>query len=431
MNNQYVYIDTYGCSANQNNSEILAGLLIQSGYQVTKNKEIADVIVVNSCVVKNKTEDKIKRKIQNLKDSGKLTIVTGCMANTDKGQINKLNPKAYLLGTNHLKSIVKLIKDYDSKLFVTNNYISKEKDEKILLPKIPLNKLISITQISEGCLSKCSFCKTKLAKGNLYSYPIEMIVRSIENDLVSGSKEVWITSQGNACYGMDRGKRDLPELLRRILSIEHDFKLRLGMMHPFHLFPILEELIEIYKNDKMYKFLHIPVQSASDKVLKDMKRNHEMRIVEQIIDRFKKEFTDAVTSTDIITGYPTETDYDHQKNLDFIDKYKPDVLNLSKFSKHKGTEAEKLEELSIEIIAKRNSELMRAHRNTALENKRKFLKKEIKAFVNKETYLQNIYEARDDNYNIVLIKSDDNILGKNVFVRIEKIGAHHMIGEIV
>ena len=431
MDNKYVYIDTYGCSANQNNSEILAGLLIQSGYKVTNNKEIADVFVINSCVVKNKTEDKIKRKIQNLKNNEKLTIVTGCMANTDNGQINKLNPRVFLLKTDYLKSIVKLIKDYDSKLFITNNYILEEKNEKILLPKMSLNKLISITQISEGCLSRCSFCKTKLAKGNLYSYPMEKIVSSIENDLVSGSKEVWITSQGNACYGIDRGKRELPELLKKILSLEHDFKLRLGMMHPYHLYPILNELIEIYKNDKMYKFLHIPIQSASDKVLKDMKRNHEMKIVEQIIDRFKTEFPDAVISTDMITGYPIETDYDHQKNLDFINKYRPDVLNLSKFSKHKGTEAEKFEELSIEIINKRNSELMRAHRNMALENKRKFLKKEIKIFVNKNTFLKNIYEARDDNYNIILIKSDDRIIGKNLQVKIEKIGAHHMIGEIV
>lgn len=428
----YVYIETYGCSANQNNSEIIAGLLTQSGYQITNNQDIADTIILNTCVVKNKTENKIKRRIQDLSKTKKQTIVTGCMPETDSKQIQKLNPKALLLGTHQTKSVVKLLNDYSSGLSITNNqkYLSKENEEKILLPKIPINKLISITQILEGCLSSCSFCKTKLAKGNVFSYPQDKIIRSIESDLQSGAKEVWLTSQGNACYGMDRDKQELPELIEKILNLKHNFKLRIGMMNPQHLYTILDEMIEIYKHPKVYKFLHIPIQSGSDKILKDMRRPYTVKQVEHIINKFKTNFPNIVISTDIITGYPTETQEDHKQTLEFIGKYKPDVFNLSTFSKHKGTPAEKLTELSIEIINQRNKETMNLHRQTAFENKKKFLNKITKVFINKKLP-ENLHEARDENYNIVLINSDENILGKNLYVEIKQVGVHHMIGEAI
>jgi len=430
MYNKLVYIETYGCSANQNNSEILAGLLTQSGYQITNNKEIADTVILNTCVVKNKTEKKIKRKLQDLAKEDKLTIVTGCMPDTDAANIKKLNPQALLVGTKQLTTIVKTINDKNSPLRITNSFI-KEKEEKILLPKIPFNKLVSITQISEGCLSHCTFCKTKLSKGNLHSYPQEKIITSIKNDLVAGAKEVWLTSQGNECYGMDKGKRELPPLLEKILNLPHTFKLRLGMMNPKNVLPILDELVQIYKHPKMYKFLHIPIQSAANSVLEEMKRNYTIKEAETIITAFQKVFPDITIATDIITGYPTESEIHHQENIKFIQTYKPSVLNLSKFSKHKNTQADSLTELPIEILNKRNAELMRVHRNTAAENKKAFLNKKIKVLVNTKTTMQNIYEARDENYNIVLVKSTDKvILGKTKEVTITKLGVHHMIGEL-
>ena len=430
----YVYIDTYGCTANQNNSEIMAGLLTQSGHQITNNQDIADIIIINTCVVKGKTENKIKRKIQDIAEiyPDKLTIITGCMPETDSKAIRKLNNNTIVLGTHQLKSIVKLINENHTKRFeekTQKSYLSKHNEEKILLPKIPKNKLISITQISEGCLRNCTYCKTKLAKGKLFSYDMNKIIKSIESDLRNTAKEVFITSQDNASYGLDKGKNLLPELLNNILNLKHNFKLRLGMVDPGFFYPILDEMIEIYKNPKMYKFLHIPIQSASDNVLTSMKRPHKIEKAFEIINRFRKEFPDITISTDIIAGYPTETNEDFKKNLDFIEKFKPDVFNLSKFSKHKGTFAENLKELPINKINFRTSELMRAHRQTAFENKKKFLNKTINVFVDNKK--QGFYEARDNNYNIVLIPSANNILGKNIKVKIKQIAVHHMLAEII
>tara|TARA_Y100000310_G_scaffold337331_1_gene424146 strand:- start:407 stop:1624 length:1218 start_codon:yes stop_codon:yes gene_type:complete len=403
---KYIYIETYGCTANRNNSEILKGKLIQQGHKITNNLEIAETIIINTCIVKGKTENKIFRRIQDLAKTypNKQMLVSGCMTETNKKEIRKLNPKANFL----------------------------ELNKKLLIPKIPDNKLIGITQISEGCFGNCTYCKTRLAKGKLKSFDMNDIVKSVENDLKAGAKEIWITSQDNANYGMDQDnkKQKLPELLNKILDLKHRFKLRLGMMDPNNVLPILDNLIEIYKNKKIYKFIHIPIQSASNKVLKDMNRIYNIEDVEQIIEKFRKQIPDIVISTDIIVGYPTESEKDHDKNIEFIRKFKPDVFNLSKMSIHKKTLAEKLKPLDIKIISKRTTELMKIHRETALENKQKYLGKNINIFINKKLE-KNLFEGRDKNYNIIIIKSDNNILGKNVNVKIDKIGVHHMIGEVI
>lgn len=432
-----VYIETYGCSANQNNSEIMAGILKQSGFNITNNENIADVIILNSCVVKGKTESKIKRRIQDLgknKEKDKLLIISGCMPETDSKQLKSINKSIIFLGINHVKDISKVIRDYYENKFdwqKQDYYLSSQREEKLLVPKMPSNDLISITQISEGCLGSCTFCKTKLAKGSLFSYSQEDILKSIESDLKNGAKEVWITSQDNANYGLDKGKRELPELLLKILSLKHKFKLRLGMMDPNNVLPILNELIEVYKNDKIYKFLHIPVQSASNKVLKDMNRFYTYSDIEQIIYKFKEAFPNITIATDLIVGYPAEADSDFKDSLNFVIKHKPSVLNLSKMSIHKDTPAAKLIPIDSKIIAKRASELMQVHRKTAEENKIQFLNKNIEVFVNKKLG-GNLYECRDDYYNIVILTSDNkSILGKKLKVNIKQIGVHHMIGTIV
>jgi len=308
-------------------------------------------------------------------------------------------------------------------------YLSKCDEVKVGLPKIPENKLISITQISEGCLGNCSYCKTKLAKGDLVSFDMDKIVKSIESDLQQGANEVWITSQDCASYGVDKyGNSKLVELLERILKLKHRFKLRLGMMNLDGLSSILDDMIEVYKNKKMYKFLHIPIQSGSDKILKDMNRGYKISEVKEIVNKFRKEFPDITIATDIIVGYPTEGDKEFKDSLEFVESVKPDVFNLSKFSKHKGTKAWKLKELSGEVISKRASELMDCHREGALENKKKFIGLKINVFVNKKLG-KGLFEARDENYNIVLINGED-LLGKNVEVIIKNVGVHHLIGEI-
>jgi len=442
QNQKLAYIETYGCSANQNNSEILAGILNRAGFIIANNEEIADIIILNTCVVKDKTINKIKRRIQDLKQfssqKDKILIIAGCMPETEKlKKLKNLNKNLIFLGTHHFKDILNLIRDYENKKLddkkqqeYLGNTKPEERELKLCLPKLPNNKLISIHQISEGCNGNCSYCLTKLAKHELFSYPKEQIIKSIESDLENGAKEIWLTCQDCASYGLDKGKAELPALLKEILNLKHKFKLRLGMMDINNLIPIEKELLEIYKDKKMYKFLHIPIQSASNNILKHMNRKYTIEEAETIINSFRKEFPDIVIATDIIVGYPTETEQDLKKNIEFTKKLKPDVLNISRFSSHKETEAGKLKPLETKILKQRASELMKIHRKTAEENKEKYKNRIIKVFVNKKIG-NNLHEARDENYNITLVKCKKEFLGKEAEVKITEIGVHHLIGELI
>lgn len=424
-----IYIETYGCSNNQAESEMIKGLLSSSGGSFTNNLEIAELVIINTCVVKSKTISKIEYRIQELyKKFGKKLIITGCMPETSLKQIEKLAPKSSILGTHNIKKIVSLITN------ILNNkrtvITGKADIIKCSLPKLREEKLISIIPISSGCDGQCAYCLTKLAKGKLFSYPKDEIIKSIESDLQNGAKEIWLTSQDCASYGLDKNKNELINLLKSILALKHKFKLRLGMMNPNNVIPILKELIEIYKNKKMYKFIHIPIQSASNEIITHMNRYYKIEQVENIIKEFKKEFPNITIATDIIVGYPIENNEDHKANLNFIQNIKPDVLNLSKFSSHKGTAAGRLKILEGKIIAKRASELMQAHRKTAEENKQHYKNKVINVFINKKIS-ENLYEARDENYTIVLLKADKTLLGKEVQVTIKQVGVHHLIGDII
>jgi len=439
-----VYIETYGCSNNLAESEIIKALLSIQGCSFTNNLDLAEVIIVNTCIVKSKTISKIKRRIQDLMpkfDNGRKIIIAGCMPETLLDEIIKLSPNSSIISTHQINRISFVIDNVlkGKRIVLTG----KENLIKCSMPKIRNNKLITIIPISSGCDGTCSYCLTRLAKGPLFSYKEEDIIKQIESDLQSGAKEIWLTSQDCAAYGIDKISREdasqkplgvgdkLPELLNKILSLKHNFKLRLGMSNPNHIYSILNDLIQIYKNDKMYKFLHMPIQSASDKILKDMNRKYKIKQAEEIITKFRKEFPDIVIATDIITGYPTETSEDHKFNIDFINSFKPDVLNLSKFSSHKNTKAGKLKPLDTKIINKRASELMEIHRQTAQNNKQKYKDKQIEVFIDKKIS-ENLYESRDDNYNIVLMNSKDrSILGKNLMVKIKQIGVHHMQAEAI
>jgi len=437
MNQKLIYIETYGCTANQNNSEILAGLLSRAGFIVTNNPEIAEILIFNTCVVKSKTESKIKRRIQDIskEHKNKLIVITGCMPETDAKKLKKLAPNILLLGTHKFKDILNLLRDFEENKLTKEKqaeYLSQNPEVKLNLPKKPSNPLISIHQISEGCLGECSYCKTRLAKGKLFSYNKEDIIKSIESDLQQGAKEIWLTSQDCASYGLDQKdkKHKLPELLNEILNLKHKFKLRIGMMNPNNVSPILNELIKLYENPKLFKFIHIPIQSTSNEVLKHMNRFYTIEQAEKIINKFRKQIPDITIATDIIVGYPTETEEAHKANINFINKFKPDVLNISKFSSHKTTPAGKLKILPANTLKKRATELMQVHKETAKQNKQKYLNKTIKVLIDKKIS-ENLYQARDENYNIVYLKSKKENIGKEVEIKITDIGVHNLVGEII
>ena len=424
-----LYFETYGCHANQNSSEIMKGLVKQAGLNITQNEDFADLIVINSCIVKEPTQEKIRRRIQELLKKDKEIILAGCMPRLNQKRFLNLE-NIYLLDSSQINNIIDLIQDIQNQTYNSDKYLKQRKEIKSNLPKISNEKFIGINQISEGCLGECSYCIVKFAKGKLFSYPKEKIIESIKNDLQAGAKEIWLTSQDNTSYGNDDGKCLLPELLEEIINLNGKFKVRLGMMNPDNVLKILPELVELYKSEKMFKFLHLPIQSGSNEILKSMKRKYKKEDVLKIIRKFKEQIPEITIATDIIIGFPGETDENWRETTDLIKEIKPEILNRSNFCVREGTEAEKLIPLNPKIINQRATKLMKLHLDICNEIQKPFLEKEIKVFVDKKGF-GTTYLARDDSYKLVAIQSNEKILGQFLKVKIKKVLPHYLIGELV
>ncbi|MFW6283072.1 MAG: tRNA (N(6)-L-threonylcarbamoyladenosine(37)-C(2))-methylthiotransferase [Minisyncoccales bacterium] len=434
-----VYFETYGCTANYNSTEIMRGIVVNSGLNLTSDIKRADIIVINSCIVKEPTEEKIRRRVSDLLKNfqDKKIILAGCMPRINKERLQKDN--LYLIDTSQIKNLSNLIKDIYNNDYEPEKYLKKRNETKLCLPKSPEHKLIGITQISEGCLGNCSYCITRFAKGKLFSYPEEKIIESVKSDLNAGCREIWLTSQDNASYGLDfeEPKRVLPELINKIISLPHRFYLRIGMMNPDNVFPVLDELIEVYKNKKVFKFLHIPVQSGSNRILKSMNRNYTKEDFLKIINSFRREFPDIHISTDVIIGYPGETEEDFNETFNLIKEIRPETINMSKFWPRPGTPAAAPEFQSKKIpqkeLKKRVLKIARLHKEICIKEQEKFLNTIHNVLVDQKGLpgFPNTYLGRNQNYKLFAITSDKKILGKQVNLIVKRTTPHYLISKVV
>src|SRR3989338_737069 len=352
MNNKTIYIETYGCSSNQADSQIMINLLEKGGYKVTDDETDADYLIMNTCAVKHKTEEKIIYKLKDLSKLNKKVIIAGCLTKVNPERIKKVLPNfAGMLDPNSIYDIVNMFKEIEN----GNKGITKTSNvPKFLSTGSSAKNFVKVINISWGCLSRCSFCATKLARGNLVSYKIGDIKRDFEKAVNDGYKTIHLSSQDTGCYGFDV-KTNLTELLDELTTIQGDYKIRVGMMNPWHVIKILPSLIHSYKSDKIQKFLHVPVQSGSERILKHMLRVHTVNNFKLIVNEFRKNFTDIDIATDVIVGYPLEDENDFQSTYSLIEEIKPEVLNISMFSSRKGTKASLLKQLPTEIVRKRST----------------------------------------------------------------------------
>jgi len=349
-----ISILSYGCAANRADSEIMASLLFEEGFNVSfDEEEDTDIFLVNTCIVKGPTEEKIMKKLMDFHAQKAKVVVSGCLPQAYP-KITKDLPDFVFLG-NNVFDITGVVKKY-AKGEKTNN-IRLDKREKAGYPKYRKDRNVEVIPIAQGCLGSCSYCATRLARGGLVSYPVDSVVKSVKRAVGEGVKEVWLTSQDNGCYGYDlKPKKNLVDLLKEVLSVPGDFRIRVGMMNPTHLLDFLDDLVALYKNNKKIKpFLHIPVQSGSDKVLRDMNRYYTAADFRKIVKKFR-DGLDLTISTDIIVGFPTETREDFEKTLTLLKETKPNVLNVSRYWVRRGTKAAEMEQLPVEVIKERGKE---------------------------------------------------------------------------
>jgi MiaB-like tRNA modifying enzyme len=423
-----IYSEVYGCSANRSDYEIMLGLLKSNGFELVDSANKSDINLLVTCTVKTPTANRMIFRIKELTKTNKPLVVAGCFAKAESKIVEKLNPNASLIGPNSIDKIV----DVAYKTLSGRKSIEIDGSvEKANLPHFRTNPIIDIVEINSGCTSFCSFCETKLARGNLRSYRPDKIRDQIKKAVAEGCKEIWITSQDTSAYGRDIGT-NLPELLESITRIEGEFMVRVGMMNPLHFKKVeIEDLIQVYKNEKVFKFLHLCVQSGSNKVLKDMRRGYNVEDFIYYVEKFRKEIPELTLETDIIVGFPTETEEDFEETVKLIKEVRPDVVNISKYSPRPGTAAAKMKQLDPKIVNERSKIMYELTKKIALQNnKSKWLNWEGKVLIDEKGNRENTWMGRNYAYKPIVIESSEKLFGKFVNLKVVEVKSNYLIGNL-
>ena len=422
-----VFIESYGCTFNQADGQIIAGNLLENDIDLVDDVNDADVIIVNTCYVKLPTEDKMTYRIQKLQKEfpDKKIIVGGCMVEIDPEKLNKIGPNISWIGPHQLNKSADVVNSTYCGDIVRETGFSKE--SKVNVPKVMDDSLIHILQICEGCLGACTFCCTRFARGPLNSYPIEDIVAEARRAIENGACEIQLTAQDTAAFGRDSGEK-LSDLIKEVANIKGDFRIRVGMMHPKNILNDVDEIIEAIKHPKVYDFIHLPVQNGSDKVLSEMRRGHTISQYKDIVSKFKKEIPDITLAVDIIVGYPTESDEDFDETVKLLKEIKPSLIHLSKYQHRIGAISSSLPEIPREIMKKR-SKFLSEIKSQITEEENKELVNSIQNVLVIEKGSKGGFIAKTNSYIPVIV---DNVkLGSFVDVKITEATSTYLKSELL
>ena len=421
-----VFIESYGCTFNKADAQIIAGNLQENDIDITDNIDEADIIIVNSCYVKLPTENKIVYRIQKLQNEfpDKKIIVSGCMVEIDPEKLEKIGPNCSWIGPHQLNKSADVVNATYCGDVMRQSGFSKE--SKVGVPKVVDDNLIHIIQICEGCLGACTFCCTRFARGPLNSYPIEDIVAEAKEAIENGACEIQLTAQDTAAFGRDSGEK-LSDLIKEVANLNGDFRVRVGMMHPKNILNDVDEIIDAMKHPKVYDFIHLPVQSGSDKVLKDMRRGHTLDQYLDIVSKFKKEIPDLTLAVDIIVGYPTESDEDFELTVKLLEEIKPSLIHLSKYQHRKGAISSSLKEIPPEVMKKR-SKFLSEIKSIITEDENSELVGTIQNVLVVEKGSKGGFIAKTNSYIPVIV--DDVELGTFVEVKITEATATYLKSEL-
>ncbi len=419
-----VFIETYGCTFNQADSEIMAGVLSENKIEIVDNPDDADAIIVNTCYVKLPTESKVINRIKRLQQQypQKQIIVGGCMVEVDPKKLDNIGPNCSWIGPHQLNKTADVVKSAIAGDVVREFGFSDE--PKVCVPKIRQDPYVHVIQICEGCLGACTYCCTRFARGHLNSYPIADIVAEARSAIEDGCVEIQLTAQDTSAFGKDTGEK-LSDLIKEVANLDGDFKVRVGMMHPKNIGDDLEDLIEAFKLPKVYDFIHLPIQSGSDKVLREMRRNHTVEDYKKIVYRFKEEIPNITVATDIIIGYPTETEEDFMQTVDLIREIKFNLIHLSKYQDREGAISSSLENISFDEM-KRRSKILSDIKFGIIEEENKVLKDmELDALVVGKGS-KGGFIAKTNSYIPVVLKEAN--LGEFIRVHIDETTGTYLIG---
>jgi MiaB-like tRNA modifying enzyme len=363
---------------------------------------------------------------------GKKLIIAGCLPLVNFERLQKEVPFNGIVGPAAGEKIVQIVKRVSNGEKVIALEKAPDDLPPLSLPRVQSSPVTSIVPINYGCLGSCAYCCVVFARGRLRSYDVQDIVKRVKEDLDSGLREFWITSQDTACYGRDKGT-NLADLLRALCGIKEDFRVRVGMMTPNNVLDMLEELVQAFHDDRIFKFIHLPVQSGDDEVLKRMRRFYRVEDFRKAVQAFRTSFPDITLATDVICGFPGENEEDFRRTLDLIKEVKPDVVNVSKFFARPKTAAAGMKKDSVPLseIKARSVMASALAKKLSFENNHRWVGWAGEVLVDEVGKVPGSWVGRNFAYKPVAVKSSSKLAEKFIHARITKAFPTYLQGSII
>lgn len=408
-----IYIEVYGCTLNRADTAIMKTVLMGSGYEIVDNPRDADVVILNTCVVRYDTEVRMVKRLESLSRLGKKIVVAGCMARVLPASIRKVYPQSILIVPQSVHRVVEAVEAQPQSI-ILDDYKSFH-----TMPKIVDGVKASIP-VAEGCLDDCSFCVVKVARPYLRSASIEKVIATVKEVLSIGAIEIEITAQDLSVYGVDvYGAYSLPKLLYSILEIEsEDFVIRLGQLNPKHITNYLDDLISILRDPRVYKHLHIPVQSGSNRVLKAMNRGYSVEQFLDIVKEIRNKIEGIHIATDIIVGHPGEDEQAFLDSIKLVSENYIDRVHIARFSQRPFTRAALMPQIPDPIKKFRSSYIERVYEAIALDLNREYIGSVARIWITEMDVERNRAIGRLYNYRPVVLDRGVEVLGRRGYALI-------------
>ncbi len=421
-----VYMENYGCPVNKADGAYMLSLLYRAGFNEAKSPDEADVIIINTCTVRKDTENNMVKRIRKLyvlaSRKGAKLIVAGCLPKAQPYLVNTVAPNASMVSPQNYDRIV------DVALSKSRVVLLKGERRTDIVPMY-VNGVVAAIPIAEGCLGNCSYCIVKLARGNLKSYPPRLIIERVKEALAKGVVEIDLTAQDTAAYGLDIGT-NLAELVSEITEINGDFMVRIGMMNPNLAFKILDELLEVYKHPKVYKFLHIPLQSGDNRVLKIMNRPYTVEEFKEIVKEFRRKIPEINITTDIIVGHPGEDEKAFENTLKIMREIGFDRIHLAIYSLRPHTLSASMPQIPSAVKKARMKRAIKVMEEEAYKKHSRFIGRKVNVLVT-ETGRNNTLVGRTINYYPVILPPTEYIMGLWVKVEITDATFYDLRGKVI
>jgi threonylcarbamoyladenosine tRNA methylthiotransferase CDKAL1 len=402
------------------------GQLRDYGYAIVDNFDDCDACVVNSCTVKHPSETRAINLVNKASEEGKKVVLAGCVASSDKKLAETLDVS--MLDVSQLDRIVEVVEE--SIKGRTVKLLNKRQGLPSLnLPRIRRDKLSEIITINAGCLGNCTYCKTKLARGKVLSHPVQDIVERARQAAAEGVVQIELASEDMGAYGVDIGTNVAELLLKLSDALPPGVMLRTGMTNPPFILEHIDGVVEALRRPNVHAFMHIPVQAGSDKVLGSMRREYTVADFTYLADRLKAEIPDIFLMTDIICGFPTESEEDWQETMALCRKYNFHGIHISQFYARPGTPAARMKPLKSHVGKGRYRELTdytwTYNRNKGLEGRRE------RVWFTSTDVEHGQTVGRTKAFAKVVVPRNDMLLGCSAEVLIGQTSRLHVEGEVV